>query len=435
MRFGPLDGGDNVMLNLSISQSRMQKTVQQLSSGLRINSAADDPSGLAIAESLHSVSQGLQTGQTQVQEANSALVVADGAMQSVVKILQRMRNLVVEANSDVNSTQDKADLQAEIDQLKKEIDRIAQNTNFNGKKLLDGSLSNDPIVPPQALQVSNPNLFGGGQFIQMTPTATMDGLQISPFAEISEFSFSIDSYNASTNQLNVTFTAQSQDPSFGPQQVSQFTVDAGTNFPSGMWAPSPGLPTYVLTDAAGNPLLSFNTNNFNPQDVGQTAVIATVSQQTPSLPTGRPLQVNVGQAEGDTVSVSLDSVSTQTLGIGFLQVGNLLTNQASEARLDYAIDYMTTQEARSGSQEVALNAAAENNSIQYVNQVASESNIRDANVAQQVGDLTKEQILTQVGTSVLSQMETSSALLTNLLIGALGAQSINAASASSSSSH
>jgi flagellin len=119
-------------------------------------------------------------------------------------------------------------------------------------------------------------------------------------------------------------------------------------------------------------------------------------------------------------------VSTQNLGVSFIAVGTQLTNQASEQRLDYAIDQITSQQATIGAQEVALNYAGEDTATQYVNQVASESSIRDANVAQEVGDFTKEQILNQVGTSVLSQMEVSTGLLTNLLIGALGAQTLAA---------
>jgi flagellin len=427
VRFGPLQYGDGVLLNISTNQSRLQKSVVELSSGLRINSAADDPSGLAIAESLRSVSQGLQEGTQQVQNAKNALTVADSAMQSVTKILQRMRSLVVEANSDVNSAQDKANIQAELDQLKLEINRIAENTNFNGKALLDGSLSSNAPNPAQGLVVQNPNVAGGGQFIQMQPvTAVMDGLQVSPYTEQCEFSFSIDSYDPTANQLNVTVTVQSSDPSFGPPQVSQFTVDAGTNFPSGFFPPTPGNPTYVITDAAGNPLVSFNTNNLNPADVGQTAIIATIPTQTPTPPGAHQLEVNLGTAEGDTLGISIDSVSTQNLGVSFTAVGNLLTNVASEQRLDNAIDQVTSQQAKMGAQEVALGYAADNNTTQYVQQVASESSIRDANIAQSVGDFTKEQILNQVGTSVLSQMEVSTSLLTNLLVAALGAQTIAA---------
>lgn len=426
MRFGPLQDADNVLLNMGINQSRLRKSVQDLSSGLRISSAADDPSGLAIAESLRSVSQGLQEGQTQIQTANNALVVADGAMQSITKILQRMRGLVVEANSDVNSDQQKANLQAELDQLKLEINRIAINTNFNGRTLLDGSLSASLPQPAQAISVQNPTLAGGGSFIQVPDITPYDGIKVSPYTEQCEFTFSVDSYDAAANQLNVTVTATSSDPTFGPAQVSSFTVDNGTNFPSGFTGPTPGMPTYVVTDAAGNPIVSFNTNNLSAADVGQVATFATVPTQPQPPQNAHPLYVNTGSNEGATIAVSIDSCTTQSLGLSYVQVGTTLTNQASEARLDNAIDIITSQQATVGAQEVSLNYASSDNAIQYTNQVASESSIRDANVAQEVGDFTKEQILTQVGTSVLSQMEVSTGLLTNLLIGALGAQTLAA---------
>ena len=426
MQLGPMQGADNVLLNLGNEQSRLKKTVQDLSSGLRINGAADDPSGLAIAENLRSVSAGLQEGQQQIQTAHNALTVADGAMQSITKILQRMRGLVVEANSDVNSSTQKANIQAELDQLKLEINRIATNTNFNGRTLLDGSLSASLPQPAQALSVLNPTLAGGGTFIQVPDITPYDGIKVSPYTEQCEFTFSVDSYDASTNALNVTVTATSSDPTFGPAQVSQFTVDNGTNFPSGFTGPTPGMPTYVVTDAAGNPIVSFNTNNLSAADVGQVATFATVPTQPQAPPNAHPLYVNTGSNEGATIAVSIDACSTQSLGISFVSVGTELTNQASEARLDNAIDLVTSQQARIGAQEVALNYASDDNATQYTNQVASESSIRDANVAQEVGDMTKEQILVQVGTSVLSQMEVSTGLLTNLMIGALGAQTLAA---------
>src|SRR5476651_724310 len=132
---------NNVSLNLNKNQEALRTSVTRLSSGLRINTAADDPSGLAIAEKLQAQVNGFDQGVKNVQDATNAATVADGALQTTTDILQRIRSLAVEASSDITSPDDKTNLQAEVSQLLLEVNRISQNTNFNGSSLLDGSHS------------------------------------------------------------------------------------------------------------------------------------------------------------------------------------------------------------------------------------------------------------------------------------------------------
>jgi flagellin len=122
-------------LNLDRNQAQLSTDVNRLSSGLRINAAADDPSGLAISQSLRAHVGAYDASSGNVQDANNALTVADGAMATCDDLLQRMRSLAVEASSDFTSAQDRADLQAEVSQLLQEVNRIAQDTTFNGRAL------------------------------------------------------------------------------------------------------------------------------------------------------------------------------------------------------------------------------------------------------------------------------------------------------------
>ena len=134
---------NSVQLNLDNNQTQLQNVVTQLSSGLRINTAADDPSGNAIATNLTSQYEAFNQASQNVQNANNAAQVALGALTQQTDILQRIRTLAVEAASDVNSTSDRINLQAEVSQLLLEVNRIAQDTNFNGQALLDGSHQGD----------------------------------------------------------------------------------------------------------------------------------------------------------------------------------------------------------------------------------------------------------------------------------------------------
>ena len=130
---------NNVQLNLNRNQESLKNVVTQLSSGLRINTAADDPSGLAIATNLQTQVDGFNQAVQNVQNANNAAQVAEGALQTTTDILQRIRSLAVEAASDINSNSDRQNLQVEVSQLLLEVNRISQNTNFNGINLLGGS--------------------------------------------------------------------------------------------------------------------------------------------------------------------------------------------------------------------------------------------------------------------------------------------------------
>jgi flagellin len=138
-------------LHLSNSQAALKRTVTQLSSGLRINTAADDPSGLAIAEKLSAQVSGFNTGANNVQDATNAINVADGALATTTDILQRIRTLAVEASSDITSDGDRANLQAEVSQLLLEVNRVSQNTQFNGTPLLDGSHAG--FLPAQSASI------------------------------------------------------------------------------------------------------------------------------------------------------------------------------------------------------------------------------------------------------------------------------------------
>jgi len=128
--------------NLNKTNSQLQTSLERLSSGFRINSAKDDAAGLAISNRMTSQINSLTVGVRNANDGISLAQTAEGAMQETTNILQRMRDLAMQSSSDANSDEDRAFLQKEIEQLKSEMDRIAETTTFNGKKILDGSFSN-----------------------------------------------------------------------------------------------------------------------------------------------------------------------------------------------------------------------------------------------------------------------------------------------------
>jgi len=130
----------NSWRNISMTNMDMSKTLERLSSGLRINRAGDDAAGLAISEKMRGQIRGLEMAIKNSQDAISLIQTAEGALTEVHSILQRMRELSVQAATDTNTNVDRDQIQAELNQLREEIDRIARTTEFNTKKLLDGKL-------------------------------------------------------------------------------------------------------------------------------------------------------------------------------------------------------------------------------------------------------------------------------------------------------
>ena len=131
----------NAQRNLGITGAKMSRALERLSSGLRINRAADDAAGLSISENLRSQIRGMRTASRNAQDGVSMIQTAEGAMTEVHSLLQRMRELAVQASNSTLSSDDRTAIGSEIETLKAEIDNIADRTKFNGLSLLTGALS------------------------------------------------------------------------------------------------------------------------------------------------------------------------------------------------------------------------------------------------------------------------------------------------------
>ena len=131
-------GAINAQRNMGINSGAAAKSMEKLSSGLRINRAGDDAAGLSISEKMRAQIRGLDQASTNAEDGISLIQTAEGALNETHSILQRMRELSVQAGNDTNNTSDRSQIQKEIDQLTEEIDRISNTTEFNTKKLLNG---------------------------------------------------------------------------------------------------------------------------------------------------------------------------------------------------------------------------------------------------------------------------------------------------------
>ena len=417
-----------VQLNLDTNQKQLQNVVTQLSSGLRINSAADDPSGLAIATNLQTQVDGFNQATQNVQNANNAAQVALGALTSTTNILQRIRSLAVEAASDINSNNDRLNLQTEVTQLLLEVNRISQNTNFNGQPLLDGShagfqseqnafltiTANTALATNGAkatvngvnygfLIASAVGVYGAGNFFNTT-AGNGGGIQ-----GIGNGQDTVDG----TLELQVVNTGVSI-------AVQETFIQSATGYvcvSSSLFGPNAAAASRrnITANTVGNSASGFDNvaitlGTFTTADVGTTAYIK-VSQNVAALtnPNNPAFNFQSGADEGDVIQVGIQATNTSTLRISNINLAISNANNPSIGaedaigQIDNALQRLLNQQAQLGAVVVRLNIDENSDSIAATNLQAAESNIRDLNVGQATTQFTKLQILVQVGTSVLAQ--------------------------------
>jgi flagellin len=450
-----------VELNLFRTQLDERKQVNALASGLRVQTASDDPSGLAIAETIQSKVAGLQQGVQNVQTASNLLAVADGALATVQTILQRIHSLIVEASSDLNSGSQLESIQSEIDSLLSEVNKIAGQANFNGVSLLDGSLSTSSTTfnqTPYAVQVTpvdqgtgsnvyDANNTGGpdpGPMIFANPGTTMytQPGSVSGYLEFQVIGYSNNPVDPNLGALGqpgvyLKITQYSTDPSFGgtngaQEQVSISALPTGGGVDESNLFGGPNPLSVSNADKSLN-MLVFDLANLSAQDVGVTEAFQTFDAAPASTTSGHALQVNSSGTEGGIVSISLPDVSTLSLGIGAISVldptvvdwqnnitgtgSNAIATADAEGRVQNALDAISQARAQVGAQTVALQEDSNDASLQIVNQIASESAIRDVNIGQAATAFTKDQVLTQIDSSVQAQLQADAKLVVALVSG------------------
>ena len=371
-------------LNLNRNQSALQSAVTKLSSGLRINTSADDPSGLAIAESLQAQVNGFDQAVRNVQDATNAATVAEGALQTTTDILQRIRTLSVQGASDITSVSDKANLQAEVQQLLLEVNRISQNTSFNGQQLLDGSHAGfQQQVGANALVTSNSNLAAGLNLVSGVSFSATNALSTAD----GTIELQVAQITSSQQGVIVSFFSSA---SASGRQVAVITIVAAAQ-------------SFVVDGVT----ISFNA--AGTLDVGVTSFIkVTQYVSAASNPNAPAFNFQSGANEGATIQVGFAATSTNQLRIANINlVGNTgfssLASEDSIGQIDNALQTLLGQRATLGATIVRLQEDQNNDNVASVNLQASESNIRDLNVGQETTQYTRLQILVQVGTSVLSQ--------------------------------
>lgn len=367
--------------NTALAGSSMEK----LSSGLKINKAADNATGLAISEKMRSQIRGLDQASQNTQDGISVVQTAEGAIEEVGNIVQRMRELAVQGANETNTGSDRAKISEELTQLHEEIDRIAESTQFNGKDLLNGT---NTVRTEVEHTVSKAN----GMDTKIASIDVQDGFD---FDELEEIKIK------KNGSGGVTFNDSNKAKGYGIA-VTKFD-NAGEKITAG--------GTIAITDSNGKSI-RFTVAEGQELDLSNALEIGTLGQKNVNI-SGKEISLQVGAntADSQTLKVKIENVSTESLGLD----GDTITKMAKEGKkgtdasndmiksLDKALERVNTSRANLGAMQNRLETTASNLTTSNENLTAAESRIRDVDVAEEMMNLSKLNLINQAAQAMMSQ--------------------------------
>jgi flagellin len=364
----------NSYRNLSNTQNDLSKSLEKLSSGFRINRAADDAAGLAISEGLRSQIGGLKQAVRNSQDGISVVQTAEGALTETHSILQRMRDLSVQAANDGGLSSDaKGNIQYEMSQMKDELTRIADTTQFNGTKLLDGTYDGKFQVGANVGETINVSIKGSAM--------SAAGLGI--------------------GGVDVTTTAEGISATVA-QAVGTGTEAAGTVTTGVALGVSEGFDKLNGTLSYGGKSIDLSTVRYVEGSNAGDRLIALNKQVEAKLGAGISFDaagVASGALPADEIAVS-DPTAFAALQVGFTRAtgADMAIN-----KIDDAIKSVSTTRADLGAVQNRFDHTVKNLNVAVENLSASESRIRDTDMASEMVQFTRAQILSQAGTAMLAQ--------------------------------
>jgi flagellin len=394
----------NAYRNLSVTDGQMSKSLEKLSSGSRINRAADDAAGLAISEGLRSQINGLKVAVRNTQDGISVVQTAEGALTETHSILQRMRDLAVQASNDASiNASAKSNIQSEITQLKAELDRISNTTSFNGKKLLDGTFTGQNFQvgsnAGETIGVNIATAMGSAGLGVSGIDVTGTGRYVSAGAAgAGQVYLSTAAGAAADGVLTLTKegAAGSNEFSGANYNVEGFRRLSGT-ISFGGRSFDLGSVTYADTDNAAAALTKLNSAAAAAFGLASTATPFAAATSTTITFTAPANYAGYTDAAG-ALSASAGDIAKATP----VYTSSSGASAAISA-IDTAIGTVSTTRANLGALQNRFEHTINNLNITVENLTASDSRIRDTDMAQEMTNFTRAQILTQAGTAMLAQ--------------------------------
>lgn len=462
---------------LNRTNNGLDKSLEKLSSGFRINRAADDAAGMAISQKMKTQIAGLEQASRNASDGISIIQTAEGALTEVNSMLQRMRELAVQAANATNTTNDRKSIQAEIDQLRDEIQRISDTTEFNTKKLLNGSIDKQTYTDNATVSlVSLSDTVNTGDYeievkevaekakldsdiINFTNTVSgtinINGneIEINAGESLDEIYeklrdvcdlANIDVYavDGSGQRCNITdgATLKFETKEYGSSKYIEINCD-DNNLKAALGLTSitgsreygadanislgNGFNTTATVSSAGNLVKITDSNGFEMiYDIGAgataddpaTAGINEGLVKIVVLEAG-PMQLQIGANEGQTMNVRIPKVNPKTLGIDMV---NICTDEGAQHAItlfDNANNQVTAIRAKLGAYQNRLEHSISNLDTTAENMTEALSRIEDVDMAKEMATYTQLNVLAQAGTSMLAQANERPQTVLSLLQG------------------
>jgi flagellin len=366
----------NAQRNMLRSSGDLATSMQRLSTGLRINSAKDDAAGLAISERMTSQIRGLDQAARNANDGISLAQTAEGALVQVTSNLQRIRELAVQSRNATNSDSDRAALDAEAQELRAEINRIASQTQFNGVNLLDGSFANKAFqVGANAGQtITISNIINAND----TNLGTYTSAQVTGIAATATTAITAGDLTINTVSVGAIATASS-----ATERAAQ------------------------IRDAINS--VADQTGVYARNDTATTLTLVSTSD------------ITIGLAGTATTATTGLTAATTTAGTstGFATLDLTTTAGADTAinQMDAALQTINSARAELGAIQTRFESAVASVQTTSENLSAARSRIRDADFAAETANLTRAQILQQAGVAMLSQANAAPQTVLGLLRG------------------
>ncbi len=375
----------NAHRNMGSTTVSQGKSMEKLSSGLRINRAGDDAAGLAISEKMRSQIRGLNQASRNAQDGISMIQTAEGALSETQAIGQRMRELAVQSANGTYTDEDRELINQEFNQLKSEIDRIANDTEFNGSKVLNGDKSGEKIE------------FDTGS---ITSTAATGGTSLDA-ANAANVFLKTDLENVNTlgeGTFHLKLTVDGDEAKIELTDTSKFNDNKEYVVDSTTISITEDTEQTITLGGADFKLAKLKTHI---KDAQVETVELTLNNKVTEKTDGVELQV--GANKDQMIGVSIGNMGSRELGLGGVNVSTAEDAKDAIGRLDEAVSRISAQRADLGAAQNRLEHTIASTDNTAENLQAAESRIRDVDMAKEMMNLTKLNVLQQASQSMLAQ--------------------------------
>ncbi len=335
------------------TDNKLSQSLERLSSGLKVNHAKDNPAGIAIAKRMNSQIKGLSMAGDNASDAISIVETAEGAMNEIHAMLQRMSELAIDAANGTKSDADRELLDAEVKQLKEEITRIAKDTEFNGRPLLDGGF----------------DLRGYSSDTNVAVKYYSDEVEIKDYT--------------------ISSVTLGQDADGNPLVTDLQLLKTGDN----------AFPQDAQWEADGDMVTIKAANDFEVK----LKIAGSATNVNLDMTGIGAMRMQIGTEEGQVLEMRIPTMSLELMGIEDTTIGTQADAKEAISKIAEAITYVSSARSRLGAYQNRLESTNESLDVTHENMTGAYSRIMDVDMASEMTEFTNQQVLSQAGTSMLAQ--------------------------------